>query len=381
MLTLPIYLASQPLSDNINPLATALGALLKAWQTNQTIRAIAEQPWIALQSDHGFIECTSCGSSGIPKIIRRQRRSWTDTMMVNQQLFALSSADRTAVLGAINHSLVLYGICESLFLAMPVNVLTGLRPAVQWRHLIASQITVLYITPTQLRLLCASGAVNPQVRLILCGGGKLDGITRQRAIESFPNAKIHEFYGASETSFITLADVTTPEGAVGKAYPGVEIIIRHSVAGVGEVWLRSPYLFEGYIQGENQETRHDGEFITVGELGWLDESQNLWLAGRQSRMVTIADQNIFPEAIESLLLQQLDQKLVAVIPKADPLRGHILHAFIQGRADPQLEKKLREKVVAQLGRASVPRKFHFLTDLPLLAAGKVDIRRLAEDYL
>ena len=40
---------------------------------------------------------------------------------------------------------------------------------------------------------------------------------------SFLLEQFREFYGAAETSFITLADETTPDTSVGRPYPGVDL--------------------------------------------------------------------------------------------------------------------------------------------------------------
>lgn len=360
--------------------ADALQRVVTAYTGGLTFRAISQSPWIETGHDTGHIECTTCGSSGIPKVIRRPFITWQKTFDLNRQLFGLTAGDRSAIFGGLNHSLALYGVCESLHLGMECDFVTGMRPRAQVLQLQTAGTTVLYITPTQLRLLTGSGETLPEVRLILCGGGKLDAKTRERAARCCPAATIHEFYGASETSFITLADAETPEGSVGKAYPGVSIEIRGVHQGVGEVWVDSPYLFSGYAAGGSEETRTDGRFMTVGELGFLDPQGHLWLCGRRSRMVTIADKNVYPEAVEALLSQYSDSGLCAVIAAPDASRGHILHAFIQGHPDPQQEKALRRLITEQLGSEMVPRRFWFLPDFPLLSAGKADLKRL-EDYL
>ena len=153
-------------------------------------------------------------------------------------LFGIGPGVSVAVLGGLVQSLALYGALEGMHLGARVHLLGGLRPDRQAQALAARGVQVLYATPAQLRGL--AGAL-PDLRLVLVGGSKLDAGLRAGLAALAPGAELREFYGAAETSFITLADADTPEGSVGRAYPGVELDIRQ-----GEVWVKSPYLFNGY---------------------------------------------------------------------------------------------------------------------------------------
>ena len=225
----------------------------------------------------------------------------------------------------------------------------------------------------QLRLLLAvGGAALPDLRYALVGGSKLDPALRAAMAQMAPACVVHEFYGAAEASFITLAGPNTPPDAVGSAYPGVELRVSD-----GEVWVKSPYLFEGYAMGESAETRWQDGFLTVGELGWLDPQGYLYLAGRKRRMVLIADQNTFPEEIESFLLAQAGVAHCAVIAQPDPARGHHLVAVIGGTPDADLAEALDAASRAAFGPLKAPKRYVFLEDFPCLASGKPDITALA----
>ncbi|WP_164225879.1 AMP-binding protein, partial [Stenotrophomonas maltophilia] len=73
----------------------------------------------------------------------------------------------------------------------------------------------------------------------------------------FPNGRFAEFYGASETSFVTVAkaDEGVPETSVGRAFSGVSVTIRDRTgrrmpAGrAGFVFVESPFLFMNYACG------------------------------------------------------------------------------------------------------------------------------------
>ncbi len=186
-------------------------------------------------------ETLTSGSTGQPRRILRTQGSWTASFAVNMG-FGIGPGARVAVLGRLVHSLALYGAVEGLHLGAEVHLLDALRPDRQRQALAARGITHLYATPAQLRLLGEGQGTCPDLRLVMVGGSKLDGRLRAAVAAMAPAAEVREFYGAAETSFITLADRDTPEGSVGRAYPGVEIALDPD----GTVWVRSPYVFLGY---------------------------------------------------------------------------------------------------------------------------------------
>ncbi len=171
----------------------------------------------------GFETLTS-GSTGRPRRIRRSVGSWAASFAVNAGLFGIGPGVRVAVLGALEHSLSLYGALEGACLGAEVHLLSGLRPDRQAAALAARGVQVLYATPAQLRGLSGGSsmpsALLADLRLVLVGGSKLDAGLRARLAALAPGAEVREFYGAAEASFITLADGAAPEGSVGRAYPG-----------------------------------------------------------------------------------------------------------------------------------------------------------------
>lgn len=109
--------------------------------------------------------------------------------------------------------------------------------------------------------------------------------------ELFPCARIIEFYGASETSFIAWmeADEHAPPQVVGKPFGNVQIGIRNprESDGAGLIYVRSPMLFMDYAAGATDATSalRDGEWLSVRDLGRLDEAGRLHLLGRENRMI------------------------------------------------------------------------------------------------
>ncbi len=381
-------LAQQPAADRLHAIdaqddlaaMTALGALLG----DGTAFCVAEGALASdLQAQSGDFLTLSGGSTGAPKVIRRSQASWIASFQINAARFGLNAEDSTAVLGRLTYSLSLYAVLEGLHLGLDVHLLAGLAAAKQRAALRDAGVSILYATPTQLRVLAQGAGLRPlaAMRLVLCGGGHLDAATRTAAQALCPNAVLHEFYGAAETSFITLADSATPSGSVGRAYPQVEIEIRDSAGNLsrdtGEIWVRSPYLFKGYAHGSSPDTRWDGDALSVGEIGRLDDTGFLWLTGRRSRMVTISDQNVFPEAIEVTIAAVPDVTACAVLPVPDRLRGHRLVAVIAGAADPLRDAAILDACRRRHGALISPQRLRHIDPFPVLPSGKPDLAALA----
>ena len=328
-------------------------------------------------------ETLTSGSTGVPRRIRRTQRSWCESFAVNARLFGIGPGRRLAVLGGMEHSLALYGALEGACLGAEVHLLAGLRPDAQHRALAERRVQVIYATPAQLRLLVETERGHlPDLQLILVGGSKLDQALRS-GLEAFsPALEVREFYGAAETSFVTLTDTTSAAEGVGRVYPGVRLEIRGvdgkalGPGGLGEVWVRSPYLCDRYGDPRGMPKLKRRGWMSVGEMGWMELGE-LHLAGRAGRMVTVADQNVFPEEIEAFLGGLHGVRRAIVLPRADRLRGHVIVAVLQG--DPSQEVAILRAARARLGPLKMPRAVIWREAWPETASGKVDLTRLAAE--
>ena len=324
-----------------------------------------------------MFETLTGGSTGTPRRIRRTQASWTASFAVNAGLFGIGPGTSSAVLGDLVHSLALYGALETLHLGADLHLLGGQRPGQQRQALAAGPVDLIYATPSQLRLLAEAKGPELPARHLLVGGSKLDPALRHAIQTMAPKATVHEFFGAAEASFITLAGPDAPEASVGRPYPGAQIEVRdpagRAAPGMtGEIWVQSPYLFETYAGQPGSACWQDG-WLSVGEQGWLD-SGILYLSGRAGRMVKIADRAVHPEQIEAFLHAQPGVTRAAVLPRPDPLRGQHLVALVQGKAsDAALLAALR----LAFGPLVAPKAILRPADWPMLASGKTDLTALA----
>ena len=375
------------ISDNstvLTPKAPGMASLVQALRQGASILATqsSSNPIHIHPGDPQWLFCESSGTSGAPKVIRRHPTSWIRSFSVNHTEFELDAGDTYAVLGHLGHSLSLYATLEALHLGADLVQLSGLRPKMQAAEIAGA--SVLYATPTQLRLLCAgrtATGLSPhrKLRRIFCGGGRLDAELAKVLPQHFPNAKLHVFFGASETSFISISDAATPLGSVGRAYPGVSLDLRPLPGqgkAIGEIWVSSPYLFDRYESGTSDDTQWDGRALSIGEMGYLDPGGHLFLVGRKNRMVTVSDHNVFPEEVERIVALDPDVSDCAALAIKDPKRGHHIVCVVVGGSNPALDIRLRTACREMLGDASVPRHILHLDTLPLLPASKPDLQAL-----
>jgi long-chain acyl-CoA synthetase len=160
------------------------------------------------------------------------------------------------------------------------------------------------------------------------GGAKLNkSVERFLREAKFPYAV---GYGLTETA--PLLAGANPQKSVfestGPAIEDIELIIHNpdKITGEGEIWAKGPNVMKGYYK-EPDMTKEvltaDGWFKT-GDLGTLDQNNNLYIKGRLKNMIVGASgENIYPEEIESIinnfrfvvesLVVQQKGKLVALV--------------------------------------------------------------------
>ena len=288
-----------------------------------------------------FITFTS-GSTNRPKAILRNASTWIYSFERN----SVVANDTVAVMGNLSHSLTHYAATEALHNGAKIifcpKRLTG-------------EPTVIYATPTQIKLAMAQTTPHPNVRLVMIGGGHFTPAEHDACQNQFPNADIRIFYGTAETSFISIADKNTPNGSVGQAYDGVTISVQD-----GNVNVQTPMMAIGYL-GKIKTFDHDTSFAT-GEIGRIDAHGHLFLQGRADRRVTIADKSVHLDAIEAELLAIEGIINAGVIALPDASRGLRAFACVQG-AD--VDHPL-------LGGVLV------VDDWPQLLSGKTDYVRLKQ---
>ena len=332
------------------------------------------------------------GSTGLPKGYRRHHRSWTESIRHDGLEFGITSDDAILAPGTLTHSLFLYALVHGLNVGARVILCRRFRPDIVVRLIDNEHATVLYGVPTQLQMtIKAAGDTRfASMRWILSSGAKWPAEAVEPLRRVFPNARFAEFYGASETSFMTVAkaDEDNPEGSVGRAFSGVSVTIRDqagrslAVGKTGYVFVESRFLFMNYACGETSDLLRNGEAISVGDIGFLDSRGFLYLVGRAGRKIVTSGKNVYPEEIERVLERHPAVACAAVLGMPDSERGERLIALVNVRADAAVTaKELISHLRAVLPLYKVPRVYAIVPEWPLTRSGKTDFDGLRRAWI
>lgn len=345
-------------------------------------------PARAPQPDSPFYVGFTSGSTGLPKGFRRDHRSWTESFRACLETFGADAATRVLAPGRFSHSLFLFGMMLGLWSGAGVVVQDRFSAARTLARLARGDTPCLVAVPSQLAMMldhAARRAPSPieGVKLVLISGARWMRHRTPELQALFPRARIVEFYGASETSFIAWmdADPDAPPQAVGQPFYNVQLDVRErDEAGAGLIFVRSPMLFTGYVgPADPTAALRDGPWLSVRDMGWQDEAGQLFLAGRQHRMIVTQGKNLFPEEVESVLCAHPDIAAASVHGLPDPVRGQQVVAIVQPRPGTEpgaaaLAAHCRER----LEPFKAPRRFFACEPWPQTASGKTDHPRLAQ---
>ncbi len=332
------------------------------------------------------------GSTGMPKGFVRSHRSWLESFRLSEPDFEDLEPNRIIVLGGLSHSLHLYGAVHGLHRGTPVTVLPRFEPRAVLEVLQAKAgNAALYATPTQLQLIAeaARRSGSPKaLRLVFSSGAKWPDGAKSAFAEVFPTARLVEFYGASETSFISFARSGdgAPAGSVGRPPTGVSVAIgnpdQQLPSGTpGPIWVKSPLLFNRYICGRSPETVWHGDWLTFADYGYVDDAGYLFVTGRQNRMVITSGLNVYPEEIETVLMSHPAVKAAAVFGVTDALRGERLEAVVELRLELEdSAQTLADYCRRFVGRGKCPKRFHMKDKFPLTVGGKPDLQALKREF-
>src|SRR4051812_40070719 len=350
-----------------------------------------QPPWplfpMVVPRRHGSIVIHTSGTTGTPKAAPRSARSGGPLAIAG--LLPTLPGRGGAVVGLPAprfHSFGLLLLARGGAVGATFVVPEKFDPAETLRLIDEHEADVAGFVPVMIRRILDLPASRRRpkpggLRAVLASGSAMSPGLRRGAAGVFGGVP-YDPYGATEGGWVAVAtpeDMRADPRTAGRPVRGVEVAVfdddgaRLGPGGHGTVHIRSDAMFDGYRSGESAEER-DG-FLSMGDLGWLDEDGRLFVEGRADDMVVVGGENVYPAEVEQVIAKVAGVRDVAVIGLPDRQYGHVLGAFVVGSATPAT---IEDRARKDLASFKVPRVIEVVDELPRTSTGKVLRRELDE---
>lgn len=337
------------------------------------------------------------GSTGNPKgILINEANILTFTQWARTQ-FSITASDRICAFAPWHFDLSILDLYATLLsggsIHCPPKALKVFPyQLTQWLQ--QQQISIIYLVPTAVRHLVRHGlwscTLHSALRCLLFAGEPYPISELQELRAAFPDCIIANLYGPTETNVCTWQEIPNynilsqwHEVPIGKALPNFHLSIldeeNHCVTDgtAGELVCAGLGVSPGYINDSNSSKffNYKGEWAyRTGDL--VRKVQDVYfLLGRKDRQIKLYGHRIDLHEIEAHLRRHALVKDAAVC-----LDNNQLIAFVAMDL-PCPTEEMAKFCFQYLPNYCCPKKFIFLTKLPLTPTEKIDYKNLIEEHV
>ncbi len=218
------------------------------------------------------------------------------------------------------------------------------------------------------------------VRWVSYGGAPIDEAMVARIMRAFPNARVGNGFGLTETSsltsFLPHEEAAAHADSVGFAMPVVDLSIESPDpdTGVGELLVRGPNVVRGYWNKPeaNAETFTDG-WLHTGDLARVDGDGLLYIVDRKKDMINRGGENVYSIEVENVLADAPAVAESAVVAVPDDMMGEKVGAVLVAVSGRQIDiNEVLRHCKAHLADFKVPQYISIHEEgLPRNPAGKL----------
>lgn len=241
------------------------------------------------------------------------------------------------------------------------------------------------------------------VRGMISGGGVLHHEIWKPFYDEF-KIPIYNAYGLSETIVVGTGTCILPDDypfadrfqSVGRVTENTHLKIVDpdnsdivlSQGEIGEICLKGPSVALGYWEMPEESSKtflEDGWFLT-GDMGYIDSDGRLSIVDRKKEMIVMSGWKIYPNEVESVLLNHPFVSDAAVFGVSDPHRYEIpIAALILSETGKSLDfeeisKELTKYCKKNLAPYKIPRDYYILNTFPRVNGWKLLRKELRLSY-
>ncbi|MAP63406.1 MAG: acid--CoA ligase [Microbacterium sp.] len=348
----------------------------------------------SVRDDDPLLVIFTSGSEAAPKgvVLTHANCFWNNMALAGA--LPLTSAD--VVLAMLPQFHVAAWNCQPLlawWVGATVVLERAFQPARALQLLAQRKVTAMMGVPTQYALLAADpgweDADLDALTLALVGGATVPGDVRRRWAAR--GVALTQGYGLTEAGpnvlYLSEADAREHPDAVGRPYPHVDVCVvdpetglELDGAGIGELWVRGPSVFAGYLFDDAATARaRAGQWLRTGDLVHRDVSGIHTIVDRLKDIYISGGENVAPAEVERALVGHPLIAAAAVVGVPDPVWGERGVAFcVAVRGTTPSADEVIAHARARLAGFKVPVAVAFVDALPTSAIDKIARARLRD---
>lgn len=371
-----------------------------------SITALPAQP-ADLEPDHLLYVLFTSGSTGVPKGVVADSGNLENTMLWSLDMLDWNTADVIGCGTNFFFDISMFDVLTTFYFDIPLAIYSN--PADVTRVVAeteAFRITSVFAVPTFFSQILRNGAIGDSrlstLRRIIAGGDFFPPSHVLGWLEGAPKVEIYNVWGPTETSIVNTmhrigeADYSLLQlgrsAPVGKRHPRMQFCLMDKSGSIldeanqrGEVCMMGACVTRGYL-GDAEKTRQayfelggEAAFHT-GDIGYVDESGELFIVGRIGSTVKVAGYRIDLGEIEAAVstLPAVYMACACVIDLDEGLRELWL-AIVPKSRDEELDIYSTKKIIRNLLPSyMVPKRIFALDSLPRNANAKIDRKAVRE---
>lgn len=342
------------------------------------------------------------GTTGRPKGVFKANAEIEKPVWDGSPLGYTPGTDRNLCTGPAYHAAPLaFDISRPLMSGAGV-VMMDRWDAEETLRLIATEgITHTHMVATMfhrlLKLPAATKATHDlsSLKLVVHGAAPCPVHVKQAIIDWF-GPIVWEYYAATEGGggfFVGSQEWLQKPGTVGKPGPEFDNKILDddgnpvAVGEPGTIYMRAPKVgrFEYFKDNGKTDKSYRGDYFTLGDMGYFDEDGYLFLTGRTAELIISGGVNIYPQEIDSIILQHPAVLDVCTVGIPNDEWGEEVLSVVQLNngytPGPALGDELISYAREHLANFKCPRRILYSDDLPRLPSGKIQRRHVRDEFV
>lgn len=248
-------------------------------------------------------------------------------------------------------------------------------------------VTIIGVNPLLLTMYCKEYENRKydlsKLKKIYVSGALLNDKTYKTAHTVFSNQEIYNVYGLSEAGPRVAAQRRDccKGNSAGKAIKGVELVIVDESGNVvpngerGIIHVNTPSRFNGYIHGEIKHKPLYQDWLNTGDVGYLDEHNELHIVGRIDDMIVIGAHKIYPVEVERLIQAAADVRECVVAMVNFKGEDVLCCLYVP---DEEICDDIKSILGASLMKYEIPKLFVRADAIPKTRNGKISSKGVKE---